>query len=85
MIALVLSIACVLMIALVLSIAWVLMIALVLSIEWVLMIELVISIAWVGASEGGAGGIGPPHSKIWGGRSMFCPPHEICINKFYIY
>ena len=40
----------------------------------------------IGASEqGGAGGIGPPHSKIWGGLSMFCPPHEMCINKFYIY
>ena len=39
----------------------------------------------IGASEGGGGGIGPPHSKIWGGLSMFCPPHEICINTFYIY
>ena len=44
------------------------------------------------ASEGGAGGggvsggIGPPHSKIWGGAKYVLPPtHEICINKCYIY
>ena len=36
-----------LMIALVLSIAWVLIISLVLSIAWMLMIALVLSIAWV--------------------------------------
>ena len=54
----------------------------------VLSIQLYISNTYqhLGASEqGGAGGIGPPHSKIWGGLSMFCPPHEMCINKFYIY
>ena len=40
----------------------------------------------VGASEqGGAGGIGPPHSKIWGGLSMFCPPPMKCVLINFIY
>ena len=38
-----------------------------------------------GVGTGGAGGIGPPIQKYGGGLSMFCPPHEMCINKFYIY
>ena len=38
-----------------------------------------------GVGRGGRGVSDPPIQKYRGGEVCFAPPHEICINKFYIY
>ena len=38
-----------------------------------------------GVGTGGAGGIGPPHSKIWGGAKYVLPPPMKCVLKNCIY
>ena len=41
---------------------------------------------YIGASEqGGGGGYRTPHSEIWGGLSMFCPPPMKCVLINFIY
>ena len=41
---------------------------------------------YIGASEqGGVGGIGPPHSKIWGGAKYVLPPPMKCVLINFIY
>ena len=53
-----------------------------------MVIQILYIYIYIGASEqGGRGGIGPPHSKIWGGAKYVLPPPPmkcVLINFIYI-